>query len=109
MSTLNCNYEDLFKMAVNGTLSKDFNRWDICNEDGWTVAHEAALYGNLPESFDRWSLADKNGLVVVYAAAFMCTLPKDFHLTHPEHWNSVLSTGLILKDVAILNGYKIKE
>jgi hypothetical protein len=34
---------ELFNKAGNGTLPPDFQDWGICDEDGWTIAHQAAL------------------------------------------------------------------
>jgi hypothetical protein len=51
--------------AVEGTLPKDFDRWEIAYNGGWTVAHEAARLRNLPEDFKRWNLIDNRGRTVM--------------------------------------------
>jgi hypothetical protein len=55
---------DYFEMAREGTLPEDFNRGEIRDCDGRTVAHEAAKRGTLPAGFDRWELANNHGMTV---------------------------------------------
>jgi hypothetical protein len=69
---------DLYVVEARaGVLPHDFNKWDMANEDGWTVAHWAALCG-FPVNFDQWDLADKNGRTVAHVAALYETLPVNF-------------------------------
>jgi len=42
--------------AANGTLPAGFDRWEIDDWAGWTVAQAAAEHGKLPAGFDRWEL-----------------------------------------------------
>lgn len=55
---------ELFSKAENGTLSEDFQEWNLCDEQGWTIAHQAAYHGHLPENFHSWDLTDKYGVTV---------------------------------------------
>jgi len=55
--------------ARNGHLPVDFNQWDLAEKNGYTVAHIAAEYGYLPTNFDQWDLADKSGWTVAHIAA----------------------------------------
>lgn len=55
---------DLQNRAMLGKLPEGFDRWDLADKDGWSLAHEAAKYGTLPEGFDGWDLADKSGRTV---------------------------------------------
>jgi hypothetical protein len=32
----------------------------LADKDGWTVAHEAAMFGYLPSDFDYWEWTDIN-------------------------------------------------
>jgi hypothetical protein len=66
------------RRAKWGRLPTGFDRWDLADNDGWTVAHEAVQWGHLPEGFDRWDLADNDGWTVAHAAAYMGNLPADF-------------------------------
>jgi hypothetical protein len=36
----------------------------LADNNGWTVAHEAANWGNLPEDFNRFDLEDNDGKTV---------------------------------------------
>jgi hypothetical protein len=47
----------------------DFDRWDLADNDGRTVAHEVAQRRYLPRGFDRWDMADRNGWTVAHDAA----------------------------------------
>jgi hypothetical protein len=55
---------ELFKQAMHERQPEGFVRWELADENGRTVAHEAAEFGKLPEGFDMWHLADKNGKTV---------------------------------------------
>lgn len=55
---------ELFSKAENGTLPPDFQDWDICDEDGWTIAHQAAFWGHLPDNSHCLNLKDKQGNTV---------------------------------------------
>ena len=57
---------ELFKQAKNGTLCDRFSEWELCDEKGWTIAHEAAKYNNLPENFNQYYLSDNDGTTVDY-------------------------------------------
>ena len=59
--------------------AKEADHLALANEDGRTLAHEAARWGNLPESFDQWDLADKSGWTVAHEAALAGLLPKGFN------------------------------
>jgi ribosomal protein S18 acetylase RimI-like enzyme len=50
--------------AWNNHLPAGFSNWDLADNEGWTVAHEAAFYGHLPEGFDQWGLKDNDGKTV---------------------------------------------
>jgi hypothetical protein len=71
-------YAQLFKAVREDRLPKDFNRWEIANPHGKTVAHEAAHRRRLPPDFDRWALATKKGWTVAHEAAKYGVLPPDF-------------------------------
>ena len=58
------NLRELFNQARDGTLPPDFDQWDLADEQGWSVAHEAAAAQHLPPDFDRWELADMDGYTV---------------------------------------------
>ena len=99
---------ELLEMIIKNTLPEDFDQWDICDENGWTIAHTCATVGQLPTSFNQWALADNNGRTVAHVAAHNSTcLPKDFHLTHPDIWKMKESTGMSVGEQAILRGYDI--
>ena len=62
-------YEGYLEMAREGTLPEGFYLWGLDNEDGWTVAHEAAGRGHLPEGFDQWGIEDNDGRSVADVVA----------------------------------------
>jgi hypothetical protein len=42
-----------------------YGHWVLADENGWTLAHQAAKYGHLPAiGFHEWSLKDKDGVTV---------------------------------------------
>jgi hypothetical protein len=49
---------------MHGLLPADFNQWALTNNNGWTVAHEAAERGDLPSNFDQWDLTNDKGVRV---------------------------------------------
>jgi hypothetical protein len=70
------------------TLPSTFNRWEIADEDGWTVAHEAAKYERLPVDFSQWGLADDSGWTVAHMATLWGALPESF-----DQWGLANSRG----------------
>ena len=42
------NMKKLFIMAQKDILPADFDGWDLKDQGGWSVAHEAARYNRLP-------------------------------------------------------------
>ncbi|MDR3152930.1 MAG: hypothetical protein LBW85_01330 [Deltaproteobacteria bacterium] len=69
----------LYRLAAVGGLPKGFDRWELADKYGRTVAHAAAAADHLPKGFDRWELADGNGRTVAHTAADFGTLPKGFN------------------------------
>jgi hypothetical protein len=59
---------ELFDKAREGTLPKGFVQWGWANENGKTVAHEAAKRGRLPVGFGQWDLADNKGWTVAHVS-----------------------------------------
>ena len=98
---------NLINRASTGTLPWNFDQWDLADENGWSVAHEAAAFSNLPKDFNQWDLISKKGWTVAQIAALWGSLPKDFHINYPEHWNSVGPTDKSVESIAIGNGYKV--
>jgi hypothetical protein len=75
--------KELFGQAKNGTLPKDFSRWELANVFDWTIAHTAAYEGHLPKDFGKenpelWRLANYHGVTVAHIAARGGYLPDDF-------------------------------
>lgn len=70
--------QKLFTQARTGTLPPDFDRWEISDAHGWTVAHVAAFRGHLPPNFDRWDISDAAGSTVAHVAAYQGHLPPEF-------------------------------
>ncbi len=95
--------------AEGGCLPEWFDRWEIADEDGFTVAHFVAYHNNIPGNFDwerygmmrdgkygetvyheaasskglpewfhGWDIADNNGKTVAHNAALRRALPRDF-------------------------------
>ena len=61
--------EELFDAAKDGSLPDDFSQWNICDESGWSIAHEAAKHNNLPSNFNRWNIVDNYGWTVAHQFA----------------------------------------
>ena len=89
------NLRELFKQARDGTLPTDFDRWDLADEQGWSVAHEAAHCNNLPRGFDQWDLADYRGWTVAHEAAAHGGLPKDFTGGHWQDRKGTTVYGVV--------------
>jgi len=86
--------DDIFTAASWGQLPPDFDRWDLADNDGRTVAHEAAQHGHLPPDFDRWDLADNDGYTVAHVAAESGHLPSGF-----DRWDLADKRGRTVADV----------
>jgi hypothetical protein len=56
------------KLARSGDLPADFDQWGLADENGWTVAHTAALHGHLPVGFNMWDMSNNGGWTVAHAA-----------------------------------------
>ncbi len=87
------NYNELFEMALNGTLPKDFNKWELSGKLGRTIAHAAALTNHLPKDFNQWEIRDTNGTTVAHMAALFHHLPEDF-----DKWDLVNNDGCSVRD-----------
>ena len=74
--------------ARQGKLPDGFDQWELSTEGGWSVAHEAACYGELPEEFNQWELADSKGWTVAHEAARLGCLPADF-----DQWDMTDNAG----------------
>ena len=105
MNNNTVDIEELFMMARNGTLPKDFKDWSLADEYGWTVAHVAVHSDCLSKDFEDWSLSANTGWTVAHSAAFMGKLPKGFHLTHPDVWKMKDHRDISVEREAIVNGY----
>ena len=70
--------DDPWRAARERTLPPSFDRWDISDKEGRTVAHVAAGNGSLPPDFDRWDISDHYGWTVGHTAAASGHLPPDF-------------------------------
>ena len=128
------DFEKLLKMEEEGTLPNDFKDWDLANDIGVTIAHQAAIFGRLPESFSNWELTDNKGWTVAHLAAmfdhipkdfkqwsltdvgdstvahlvaFRGHLPKNFHIDYPDVWKMKDYRGISVEDEAIENGYDV--
>jgi hypothetical protein len=70
-------FQDVERLARTGRLPAGFDRWDLANDWGHTIAHEAAKHGDLPEDVpDRvLELADGWGTTVAETAARCADTP----------------------------------
>lgn len=82
-------YEEAIELAKYGHLPADFDKWDLADRDGWTVAHVAAACGHLPADFDKWDITDGRGWTVAHVAAEHGHLPADF-----DKWDLLKSNNL---------------
>jgi len=85
----------VFEQAKFGGLPEDFDRWDLRDPDGWTIAHWAITRGPLPASFNQWELADNLGRMVAHLGARMDHLPADF-----DRWDLADNDGVTVAEVA---------
>lgn len=67
---------EIFEAARKGKLPPDFDRWDLADKDGWTVAHITAQKHQLPLGFNRWRLVDIAGRSVAQVAEDKNKLPR---------------------------------
>ena len=75
----NYTFKEALKLLESSKLPADFDQWDLCDENGWSVAHEIADSNrSLPPNFNQWSIADKKGCTVAHVAAMYGRLPADF-------------------------------
>ena len=72
---------------------------ELCDEDGWTIAHAAAMHGCLPSDFSNWELADHSGYTVAHAKAGMFSHPVDF-----PYWELKTIYGKTVAEVAAESG-----
>ncbi len=116
-----------FELARNGQLPKGFDRWDMRDEHGNTVAHKAAMHGMLPPDFDQWELVDNEGWTVAHEAACQTPIhggvtqwtladPSDFTVAHaaaeyghlPDDftdWSMADKNGCTVAHIAALYGH----
>jgi hypothetical protein len=96
---MNKEYDKYVVQARRGSLPADFNKWDMANGDGWTVAHEVTYWHDLPATFSQWGLADKSGWAVAHGAAKYGRLPYSFDMWGmvDKDWISVLKCLLLNK------------
>lgn len=87
------------KAAIMGALPLDFDYWDIEDDRGYTVAHAAASVGALPSTFTQWSLLDKQGNTVAHTAAYNKRLPEGF-----DQWDLRNDHGDTVAHVAARQG-----
>ena len=72
---------------------------ELCDEDGWTLAHEAAVKGCLPSDYSNWELADHSGYTVAHAKASTDSHPVDF-----PYWHLKNKCGKTVAEVAVEAG-----
>ena len=104
-------YEGVVTLVTSLLLdsSESFVDWDLCDENGWTVAHEMASRGHLPKSFSQWGLCDNFAWSVAHQAAYSGNLPANFHKDFPDGWILEDNAGHSVKEWAIQYGYVITE
>lgn len=90
----------LARARLGCSLPPGFDQWDLADEDGWTVAHEAAQYGHLPPGFDQWGLANKDGWTVAHVAALFDRVPPGF-----DQWELANKDGRTVAHVAAQYGH----
>jgi len=75
---LACMFVGGGKKTMKPETPKNLNQWDLADNKGRTVAHEAACRRHLPENFNQWDLADDEGWTVAHEAASYGYLPENF-------------------------------
>jgi hypothetical protein len=86
---MNKDYDMYAKYTKENVLPTGFDRWELADKDGWTVAHIAAWRGHLPDNFDQWDMADKDGATVAHSCARWGHLPAGF-----DQWGLANNDGL---------------
>jgi hypothetical protein len=82
-------YDAHVEQVKDGTLPVDFDRWDIADSTGWSIAHVAARHGVFLNSLAQLELADENGWTVAHVAVQYSHLPDNFvqwDLHSPSGW-----------------------
>jgi hypothetical protein len=97
-------YKKVLQLIKSEKLPSDFKQWDLAQEIGWTVAHEAAVRGRLPEDFNQWDIIDCDGDTVAHIAAMFGGIPASF-----DQWDMVNSSGATVGSIAIANGRLTEE
>lgn len=94
-------FEDAMSSLENsGVLPEGFTALDVCDDNGFTIAHEAAYRGCLPEGFDGWHWADKKGRTVAHEAASAGLLPEGF-----DQWNLADENGWTVAHTAAQHAF----
>jgi hypothetical protein len=86
--------------AMRGVLHANFKQWTLATEDGWTVAHEFLRNYELPDDFDDWDVASNTGWTVAHVGAEHGNLPDGF-----SQWDLADSKGWTVAHAAVDNGY----
>lgn len=81
--------------AVQKKLPSYFHDWELADYTGYSVAHAAASIGALPLDFDQWDIKDIKGKSVAEIAAELGTLPDTYF-----HWDRVTESGNTLAHIA---------
>lgn len=82
--------QDVFLLAAKGQLPDGFRQWDLCDSNGYSVAHVAAQFLKLPKHFHQWDIALPNGWSVAHEAARSGALPFGFvqwTIAMPDGWS----------------------
>lgn len=78
-------------------LPSGFSQWQLADNRGRTVAHEAAAHDSLPEGCQDWRLSDLNGWTLAHEAAEVGLLPSEF-----DGWDWATKSGVTVAHVATL-------
>lgn len=98
-------FERLKELILAGRTVSNQRDLAEADEDGWTIAHVAALHGRLPADFDQWALADETGCTVAHVAAQCNRLPDNF-----KHWGLKDNAGWTVAHTAAKHGsFKNKQ
>jgi hypothetical protein len=93
-------YNEYADLVRSHSLPDDFDQWRVANEDGWTIAHEAAMRGCIPADFNQWELANEDGRTVAHTAAFCGRLTLNFN-----QWELADDDGLTVAHELAESGY----
>jgi hypothetical protein len=97
------DYDGYVGMIEEEELPEDFDRWGLCDDMGYSVAHVAAEYDALPTRFGgyHWAIADNEGWSVAHAAArYVPSFPEKYDFPK-RYWELFDEDGVTVAHIFV--------